>query len=164
MDEVSTPATSSKISELTSFMKDFAIGLVQQIQASSPPRPCGICAYVGHPTDQCPTLQEDNQQVNAIGGYNNQPRHDPYSNTYNPGWRDHPNLNYARTNNHTYQRNQAQPAPPSSNQHLEKMMETLASSMQSIQQQIEQMTTSLNANMLRREEEFQDDETDDESS
>ncbi|XP_073290995.1 uncharacterized protein [Primulina huaijiensis] len=39
--------------------------------------------------------QEDpTQQVNAIGGFPGQPQHryDPYSNSYNPGWKDHPNF------------------------------------------------------------------------
>ncbi|XP_026434302.1 uncharacterized protein LOC113331873 [Papaver somniferum] len=38
---------------------------------------------------------EDVEQASAM--YQNQQRHryDPYSNTYNPGWRDHPNFSYA---------------------------------------------------------------------
>lgn len=43
----------------------------------------------------CPTLQEDEQLVNAIGGFNRQQRkYDPFLNTYNPKWRDYPNLSY----------------------------------------------------------------------
>ena len=66
---------------------------------------CGIYSNIGHQTDMCPTLQEDtNEHVNAMGGYQNQQRkYDPYSNTYNPGWRDHPNFSYG---------NQTQVAPP----------------------------------------------------
>ncbi|KAG8634279.1 hypothetical protein MANES_17G023144v8 [Manihot esculenta] len=146
-NEVSFPT----ISELTSVMKNIAIEVVQQIQAPQPPRPCGICSYVGHPTDQCPTLQEDNHQVNAIGRYNNQPRHDPYSNTYNPGWRGHPNFSYGKANNdqnyQNYQRNQAQPAPSNPNQHLEKimqtMMETMVNTMQGMRQEIGQLAASI---------------------
>ena len=58
---------------------------------------CGICAASNHPTDMCPTLQEDSHEhINAIRGFLGQPqrRYDPYSNTYNPGWRDHPNFSY----------------------------------------------------------------------
>ena len=48
--------------------------------------------------DSCPTLQEDDniQQTNAMENYQAQPqrRYDPYSNTYNPGWRYHSNLSY----------------------------------------------------------------------
>ncbi|XP_031272549.1 uncharacterized protein LOC116131037 [Pistacia vera] len=57
----------------------------------------GICSNVGHPTDMCPTLQEPNsEQANAMGGYQGQKRqrYDPFSNTYNSGWMDHPNLSY----------------------------------------------------------------------
>ena len=58
---------------------------------------CGICSVVGHSTDMCPTLQEEPiEQVNAAGGFPRQPqrKYDPYSSTYNSGWRDHPNLSY----------------------------------------------------------------------
>ncbi|XP_068649548.1 uncharacterized protein [Aristolochia californica] len=44
----------------------------------------------------CPTLQEEPiEQVN-VAGFPGQPqrKYDPYSNTYNMGWRDHPNLIY----------------------------------------------------------------------
>ena len=43
----------------------------------------------------CPTMQEDYiEQAHAIdGAFNGQPqrKYDPFSNTYNPGWRDRPN-------------------------------------------------------------------------
>ncbi|XP_043813667.1 uncharacterized protein LOC122723840 [Manihot esculenta] len=43
----------------------------------------------------CFILQEGEQQVNAIARFNGQQRkYDPFSSTYNPGWRDHPNLSY----------------------------------------------------------------------
>ncbi|XP_073123382.1 uncharacterized protein [Henckelia pumila] len=59
---------------------------------------CGICTALGHETDMCPTLQEETSaQVNAAGGFPGTPQqrnYDPYSNTFNPGWKDHPNLRY----------------------------------------------------------------------
>ncbi|KAL3587290.1 hypothetical protein D5086_014157 [Populus alba] len=55
---------------------------------------CGI--WQSH--DMCPTMLEDYiKQAYAVnGGFNGQPqyKYDPFSNTYNPGWRDHPNLRY----------------------------------------------------------------------
>ncbi|KAK8284369.1 hypothetical protein V6Z12_D08G155600 [Gossypium hirsutum] len=51
---------------------------------------CGICCLEGHTTDMCPTLQEG--EANTV--FPNQRRYDPYSATYNEGWRDHPNLRY----------------------------------------------------------------------
>ena len=44
----------------------------------------------------CPTMQEDYiEHVNTVDGtFNGQPqrKYDPFSNTYNPTWRDHPNF------------------------------------------------------------------------
>ena len=57
----------------------------------------GICSVVWHPTDMCPTLQEEPfKQVNAAGGFLGQlqRKYDSYSSTYNMGWTDHPNLSY----------------------------------------------------------------------
>ena len=35
------------------------------------------------------------ESANAIGFQGqNQPKYDPYANTYNPGWRDHPNMRW----------------------------------------------------------------------
>ena len=52
----------------------------------------GICCLKGHPTDACPTLQEEN--VNIVYSNQGQRRYDPYSNTHNEAWRDNPNLRY----------------------------------------------------------------------
>ncbi|KAM1255941.1 hypothetical protein ACFX2G_030716 [Malus domestica] len=58
---------------------------------------CGVCSTQGHPTDKCPQLIENGgwETLNAVG-YSNQyqSRGDPFSNTYNPGWRDHPNFKW----------------------------------------------------------------------
>ena len=92
--EVSTSPLEQQISDLTSLVRQLAVGQaqVQTVKA------CGICLTQGHTTDTCPTLQEEEStlQANAIGGFLGQPqrKYDPYSNTYNPGWRDHPNFRY----------------------------------------------------------------------
>ncbi|XP_073133820.1 uncharacterized protein [Henckelia pumila] len=55
---------------------------------------------MGHSTEMCPTLQEEIvEQVNATGGFPGSPQRNyyPYSYTYNPGWRDYPNLRYVIT-------------------------------------------------------------------
>ncbi|KAM2687139.1 hypothetical protein EV2_009942 [Malus domestica] len=57
---------------------------------------CGVCLMNGHLTDKCPQLIENGgwESANAVGFRSqNQPMNDPFSNTYNPGWRDHPNFN-----------------------------------------------------------------------
>ncbi|CAN6687744.1 unnamed protein product [Malus baccata var. baccata] len=58
---------------------------------------CGVCSMQGHPTDTCPQLIENRgwETLNVVGfGQQYQQRNDPFSNTYNPGWRDHPNFKW----------------------------------------------------------------------
>ncbi|CAN6542453.1 unnamed protein product [Malus baccata var. baccata] len=58
---------------------------------------CGVCSTQGHPTDKCPQLIENGgwETLNAVGyGNQYQSRGDPFSNTYNPGWRDHLNFKW----------------------------------------------------------------------
>ena len=65
--------------------------------------------------------EEHIEQVHAAGGFPRQPqrRYDPYSNTYNQGWRDHPNFQYdnlqanqpANQNCQTYQQYNQQYLP-----------------------------------------------------
>ena len=88
VNEVSIASFEQKFDKLTSLVQQLAVGNMHQIKA------CGICSNMGHQTDMCPTLQKDtNEHVHAMGGYQKQQRkYDPYSNTYNPGWRDHPNF------------------------------------------------------------------------
>ncbi|CAN6557466.1 unnamed protein product [Malus baccata var. baccata] len=61
------------------------------------PMVCGVCSIQGHASEKCPQLIENGgwESANAIGFQSqNQPRNDPYSNTYNPSWRDHPNFKW----------------------------------------------------------------------
>ncbi|CAN6552323.1 unnamed protein product [Malus baccata var. baccata] len=58
---------------------------------------CGVCSIQGHVSEKCPRLIENGgwESTHAIGFQGqNQPRNDPYSNTYNLGWRDHPNFKW----------------------------------------------------------------------
>ncbi|XP_073120478.1 uncharacterized protein [Henckelia pumila] len=90
-NEVKISSLEQQLSELKSLVRHMAVGNGQIA------RVCGICTQVGHATDMCPTLQEGSaEQVNAAGGFPGPPqqKYDPYSNTYNPGWRDRPNLRY----------------------------------------------------------------------
>jgi len=52
---------------------------------------CGVCAMTGHYTDKCPMLSSESADVNAMGGYQGQPRPSGFQNTYNPNWRNSPN-------------------------------------------------------------------------
>ncbi|CAA0836839.1 Unknown protein, partial [Striga hermonthica] len=64
----------------------------------------------GHRSEVCPSafdqdFRESHINANALQGYQNRPVNDPYSNTYNPGWRNHPNFSWSNNNN-TQQRRQ----------------------------------------------------------
>ena len=92
VNEVSISNLERQILDLTSMVRQMAVGNMEVT------RVCGICSLSGHSTDLCPTLQnnENIQQANAMGNFlgQSQNRYDPYSNSYNPSWRDHPNLSY----------------------------------------------------------------------
>ncbi|KAM0959690.1 hypothetical protein ACFX2C_024813 [Malus domestica] len=75
---------------------------------------CGVCSMQGHPTDKCPQLIENGgwETLNAVGfGQQYQQRNDPFSNTYNPGWRDHPNFKW-RESQQGQQQSTFRPQPP----------------------------------------------------
>ncbi|KAM1559980.1 hypothetical protein TB1_003250 [Malus domestica] len=82
----------TQLANLTSIISQMAEGM--KIQG---PMVCGVCSIQGHASEKCPQLIKNGgwESVNAIGFQSqNQPRHDPYSNKYNPGWRDHPNFKW----------------------------------------------------------------------
>ncbi|CAN6720960.1 unnamed protein product [Malus baccata var. baccata] len=82
----------NQMANLTTLLSQVVEGpKVQNVSA------CGVCSMQGHPTDKCPQLIENGgwETLNAVGfGQQYQQRSDPFSNTYNPGWRDHPNFKW----------------------------------------------------------------------
>ena len=56
---------------------------------SSAPSPCEICVSIEHISLHCPVGSPFSQGPNEVN-YTN----DPYSNTYNPSLKNHPNLSY----------------------------------------------------------------------
>ncbi|CAN6695157.1 unnamed protein product [Malus baccata var. baccata] len=82
----------NQMANLTTLLSQVVEGpKVQNVSA------CGVCSMQGHPTDKCPQLIENGgwETLNAVGfGQQYQQRNDPFSNTYKPGWRDHPNFKW----------------------------------------------------------------------
>ncbi|KAL0302831.1 UNVERIFIED_CONTAM: hypothetical protein Sangu_3075300 [Sesamum angustifolium] len=134
--EVST-SVDERLDKLTFLVEKILVGGTQQVKV------CGICTSSGHFTDACPTLHEGpTEHADAVGGFTGQQykRHDPFSNTYNPEWRNHPNLRYGNQSQN-FQKPPYQhppPPPPSSNSNsgtsLEDMMKTLVANTQQFQQ------------------------------
>ncbi|KAM1453545.1 hypothetical protein ACFXTO_003151 [Malus domestica] len=89
----------SAITELQNQMANLTTLLSQVVEGPKvkPVASCGVCSMPNHHTDKCPQLIENRgwETLNAVGyGNQYQSRGDPFSNTYNPGWRDHPNFKW----------------------------------------------------------------------
>ncbi|CAN6678287.1 unnamed protein product [Malus baccata var. baccata] len=93
VNEVSfTSDIQSQLANLNSIVSQMAEGMRMK-----EPSVCGVCSIQGRASEKCSQLIEKGgwESANAIGFQRqNQPRNDPYSNTYNPGWRDHPNFRW----------------------------------------------------------------------
>ena len=65
--------------------------------AQSSQEACHFCASLSHNMNECPTAAQFpsfiEEQVQAAQGVSH-PSFDPYSNTYNPGWKQHPNFSW----------------------------------------------------------------------
>ncbi|KAM1943155.1 hypothetical protein ACFX15_011533 [Malus domestica] len=78
--------------------KNFNAKFAALIQVSSMPNAqeaCIICSETTHDITQCPNKDSYpelvQEHVNMVNNFI-RPRRDPYSNTYNPEWKNHPNL------------------------------------------------------------------------
>nr|XP_027083810.1 uncharacterized protein LOC113706121 [Coffea arabica] len=151
VNEIETPSVQQQLTELTSFVRQLAVERATQA------RVCGICTGMGHSADMCPMIQEETAEQVNMAGHAPAPRrpYDPYSNTYNPGWRDHPNLSYGGNRQPNLAPNrqfnfvpnkppgyqqQYQPRPlpaPSSSPSLEEMMKQMMTTMAQNQQRTE---------------------------
>jgi hypothetical protein len=60
-----------------------------------PVKSCSVCASPMHQAHNCPlmTVFAEMEQVNAFNNFQ-KPSSGPYSETYNPGWRNHPNFSW----------------------------------------------------------------------
>ena len=71
------------------------VGVVAE--ASMPNHLCFICQSTEHQGEHCPTVPSVrdmmDEHANVVGQYK-PPATTPYNNTYNPNWRDHPNLSW----------------------------------------------------------------------
>ena len=71
--------------------------LARKAEASVQEIVCQICETNKHSTNDCPTLpffkECLHEQANALNTFQ-RPNHSPYLQTYNPGWRNHPNFSW----------------------------------------------------------------------
>ncbi|XP_040369481.1 uncharacterized protein LOC112184819 [Rosa chinensis] len=133
----------------------------------APKQVCSVCSMVGHVSDTCPSLMEQSgfEQANAVGFQGQQrPKYDPFSNTYNAGWRDHPNFkwsnndnvlqpqgsNYTRPPGFYQARPQTSYQPPPQQQAPSKSLEDLVASLANSQQSFQQKTDRSIENLERQ--------------
>ncbi|XP_027169223.1 uncharacterized protein LOC113768918 [Coffea eugenioides] len=161
VNEVETPSMQQQLTELTAFVRQ------QAVRNASQARVCGICTGIGHSADMCPMIQEETAEQVNMADHAPAPRkqYDPYSSTYNPGWRDHPNLSYGGNRQPNFTPNRQSnfvpnkppgyqqqyqprpPPPPSSSSSLKEMMKQMMTTMA----QNQQMMTTMAQNQQRTE-------------
>ena len=91
----------TKISTLARKVEELEGKRLQEVQAVTEilaqTKPCFNCQSTGHLEEHCPIapLVRDlmTEHANAVGQYKAQPNA-PYGNTYNPNWKNHPNLSW----------------------------------------------------------------------
>ncbi|KAM0970963.1 hypothetical protein ACFX2A_019258 [Malus domestica] len=125
----------AKFDMLLQRMPGSQVAVQQPVQAA-----CSICNMITHNFISCPHKDVSPdftaEQVNAFNNFQ-RPRYDPYSNFYNPGWRDHPNLRWDKEQ-HTrpqFQQQVQQPAAPKAAWEvaIEKLANTTTQEIQNLQ-------------------------------
>ncbi|XP_071917218.1 uncharacterized protein [Coffea arabica] len=124
--------------------------------SASQAKVCRVCAAVGHAMEVCPLVQEETAEQVNMAGHAPAPRmqYDPYSSSYNPSWRDHPNLSYGgnRQSNFIPNRQQKyqqqyQPRQPplrsNSSPSMEEMMKQLLANQQKTDSDLQSMRNQL---------------------
>ncbi|KAL0291435.1 UNVERIFIED_CONTAM: Retrovirus-related Pol polyprotein from transposon opus [Sesamum radiatum] len=98
-------ALSAQITALTHRMDNLGAAILN----GAPVGPCGACGQIGHSSQDCqvgnPSIVHEDANFVSNGGRSN---FNPYSNTYNPGWRSHPNFSWSNNQ----QQGPARPVPP----------------------------------------------------
>ena len=120
----------AKLTTLTRRLEELEGKRLHEVQAVTEnpahANPCINCQSTVHPEEHCPISPSVrdlmSEHANVVGQYKPQPN-SPYGNTYNPNWRNHPNLSW-KPNPPAYappsgkqqfsSSSQPQPSPPSS--------------------------------------------------
>nr|XP_008344366.2 uncharacterized protein LOC103407196 [Malus domestica] len=117
------------------------VAVQQPLQAA-----CNICSLTNHDFLSCPHKDAYPEfmaeQVNSFNNFQ-RPRYDPYSNFYNPGWRDHPNLKWDK-DQHTrpqFQQQVQQHAAPKAAWEvaIEKLANTTSQEIQNLHESMKNM-------------------------
>jgi hypothetical protein len=127
---------------------------------------CKICEMNEHPANDCPTLPSFkeclHEQAHVLNSFQ-RPNHNPYSQTYNPGWRNHPNFSWKSGNNnaqtsqplfqapHNFQNSHgyAPPYAPPSRRNLEETLHAFIEKWETINTQNAQTMADLKGTLAK---------------
>ncbi|CAN6561349.1 unnamed protein product [Malus baccata var. baccata] len=153
----SSPNVSAQIAKME---KNFNAKFAALMQVSSMPNAqeaCIICSETTYDITQCPNKDSYpelvQEHVNMVNNFI-RPISDPYSNTYNPGWKNHPNLSWGGNQQPRQYQQSYQSTSETKKPSLEDQMSQLAQHMsapsnssnnfvQSTQTSIQNLTASL---------------------
>ncbi|CAJ2661759.1 unnamed protein product [Trifolium pratense] len=115
--------STSMNTQMAAMLKHFTNSSNSQMQVmAAQDLKCDFCGQ-GHANGEC--FPEGSEEAKYLANFKrSNPNHNPYSNTYNPGWRDHPNFGWGGSQNS----NQSQQQTPLQNNQQRKpspMEETL---------------------------------------
>jgi hypothetical protein len=124
-----------------------SVGKLVNAVNTFPVESCSVCASPMHQAQNCPSMTVfEMEQVNAFNSFQ-KPSNGPYSETYNPGWRNHPNFSWKQNQPTTNQggvphypsgfssyQNQGRSAPPVSSPSYQALTQAPASSTQSLEE------------------------------
>lgn len=106
-----------------------------------------MCGIFGHVSNVCPSreafLEYLQEQANMMNSYNQKSKFDPFSNTYNTGWRFHPNLSWNNNQNQNQASSSFQQRKPSLEDSLNNFIQVCQNSQQSNEQKFQQQEASL---------------------
>ena len=143
----------AKVDALTQRFDKFGVNA-----ASAANITCEICGCTGHSATSCqliasPSTEATLEQVNYANIFNKRPINDPFSNTFNPGWRNHPNLSY-KSNQPLIDPNTSRQPPgfqqrsfnplPAQKSNLEAMLETFVAAQSKQNEEFKQQTQVMN--------------------
>ena len=109
---------------------------VYAVNSCAPSPLCDRCGLLEHVSENCqvgnPFAPPHVEHAAYVNNFQPRPNHDPYSNSYNPGWKQHPNFSY-RTDPLPFPQANASPAPgfqrpsfpPPQKSNFESMLESV---------------------------------------
>ncbi|KAJ4715158.1 Integrase [Melia azedarach] len=126
---------SARVANLTRKIEAMELRKVKEVKSVLNDEVCGICEIMGHCTQDCPNVpifkEMFHDQANSMNTFKKTfPTHSPYSETYNPGWRNHPNFSWKNEHNVHPPPQRPSNFPPYRSSHSKTLEETLQAFMQ----------------------------------